>query len=215
MKTALLTSAVLLALALSGPGRAADLVTKAPPPADPVSGKFYVWLDGSYQSQGLPRVDLGFTHLVFPPGGPLNQNAGPVATFKPRADGAGFNGALGYAFRPGILPTYLGSNARIELGGSYVTGLGDAVEFYGSRYCGASGYGRIPARERGAQFLPDLRRRSLSDDHHFANPLRRLAAACASGERFCIWAGDGHAIGEKSSAVSRRTSKRSTRSSTL
>jgi hypothetical protein len=122
MKTALLTSAVLLALTLSGPGRAADLVTKAPPPPpNPSSGKFYVWLDGSYQSQGLPQVDLGFTHLVFPPGGPLNQNAGPVATFKPRVDGAGFNGTLGYAFTPGILPAYLGSNARIELAGSYVT----------------------------------------------------------------------------------------------
>src|SRR5690348_18221477 len=46
------------ALPICGAGRAADLVTKAPPrPADPVSGKFYVWLDGSYQSQNLPQVE--------------------------------------------------------------------------------------------------------------------------------------------------------------
>lgn len=94
--------------ALPGTSTAADIPVKAPPQAVAQQvGNFYVWVDGSYRSVGLPTYDLGFKRLA--PATFLNQ--GPAESYDPRAKGWGVAGAMGY-----VLP----SGLRVELGGSYV-----------------------------------------------------------------------------------------------
>ena len=97
---------------------AADMPVKAPPTAAVTSANgFYFWLDGSYQSIHLPTYNLGFkTH---PTGfGPTPSS--PSDVFDPRATGWGIRGALGYILPHGTWPSAFGTDARIELGGSYV-----------------------------------------------------------------------------------------------
>lgn len=76
----------------------------------------YVWMDGSYQSIGLPGYNLGLTRLD----GAGIANIGQLHSYDPDATGYGIAGGFGYMLPAGILPWAFGSNARIEIGGSYV-----------------------------------------------------------------------------------------------
>jgi hypothetical protein len=109
----------LCALAISAPAFAADMPVKAPPQAVvQQSGGFYLWVDGSYQSINLPTYDLGMR--LSGPG--IAFIAGGIAeTHDPRATGYGIKSAIGFIFPHG---TFWGSNARIEIGGSYVNADG-------------------------------------------------------------------------------------------
>jgi hypothetical protein len=110
-----------LALALAftsiGAATAADMPVKAPPMAVAAAydGGYYVWVDGSYQSVHLPGSDLGIKRTT-----PANF-ADPVANFNPSATGQGISGAVGYVLPTGTLPAMFGANARIEIGGSFVS----------------------------------------------------------------------------------------------
>lgn len=80
------------------------------------SGRAYVWMDGSYQSIGLPSVaNFGVQGL-------LPATTTPVGSEKhdPRLNGYGINGGIGYVFAPGVFSPLWGSNVRIELSGNYV-----------------------------------------------------------------------------------------------
>jgi hypothetical protein len=95
---------------------AADLVVKAQPTAAVSSANgFYFWLDGSHQSIHLPTYNLGFKALS-----PGTVVAVPSDVYDPRGTGWGIRGALGYVLPHGTLPPAFGSDARVELGGSYV-----------------------------------------------------------------------------------------------
>jgi hypothetical protein len=80
---------------------------------NPFAGTTYFHADGSWQSVRLPDVDLGLTHSTG-----LNS-AGPVQSFKPRPDGYGVSGALGYVFPAGMSLGWVGANLRTEIGGSF------------------------------------------------------------------------------------------------
>ena len=102
-------------MAISAPAFAADMAVKAPPRAVvQQSGGFYVWVDGSYQSINLPTYDLGL-RLSGPGIAFLARDKAEI--HDPRATGYGVNGAIGFIFPHG---TFWGSNARIEIGGSYI-----------------------------------------------------------------------------------------------
>jgi len=87
-------------------------VTEAQAQSTQYSGSgAYAWVDGSWQSIGLPTYDLGWrTQSPFMTGPIVVVN--PV---KPRVDGTGVNAAIGFK-----LPSGFGSNARIEFGGSVI-----------------------------------------------------------------------------------------------
>jgi hypothetical protein len=72
----------------------------------------YVWVDGIFERVNLPRFSLGMFHNVA--FAAPSVDLGPVQQFEPRLDAGGVRGAIGTA-----LP---GTNARIELGGSYIEG---------------------------------------------------------------------------------------------
>jgi len=82
--------------------------------AQPVSRSndgLYVSLDSSYQSIALPNFGLGW-QSVTAGGGVMD------AYRRPRLDGYGVTGAIGYTF--GGLSFLNSSNTRVEIGGSYV-----------------------------------------------------------------------------------------------
>ena len=87
---------------------------KAPPAAIvQQTGNIYIWVDGSYQSVRLPTYDLGYKVAV-----PVAFNfVGNAETHRPRLSGYGISAAVGFLLPPGMVP---GSNARIEIGSSYV-----------------------------------------------------------------------------------------------
>jgi hypothetical protein len=97
-------------------GFAADMPVKAPPTAVVQHyGGYYIWVDGSYQAIRLPTYDLGARRTNL---GVASTDTGvAVQSYDPRATGAGVAAAVGFFLPPGALP---GSNARIELGGSFV-----------------------------------------------------------------------------------------------
>jgi hypothetical protein len=74
----------------------------------------YLWTDGSYQSIRTPTYDLGF-RLV-----PAGATNGPAASFDPRVTGYGISGGIGFILPSGMFLSNIGTNARIEFGGSYV-----------------------------------------------------------------------------------------------
>lgn len=83
-------------------------------PAD--SGGAYVWMDGSYQSIGLPSVaNFGVQGLL-----PATTISSGSEKHDPRLNGHGINGGLGYVFAPGVFSPLWGSNVRIEVSGNYV-----------------------------------------------------------------------------------------------
>lgn len=76
----------------------------------------YVWMEGSYQSIGLPSVvNFGVQGLL-----PATTTPGGSERHDPRLSGYAVNGGLGYVFAPGAFPAVWGSNVRVELNGSYV-----------------------------------------------------------------------------------------------
>lgn len=104
--------AVGLVAAFSLPAFAADIPLKAPQTAAVAAGSgFYVWADGSYQSIGLPTYELGFRPV---------PAIGPAASYDPRAAGYGISGGIGFVLPSGMFLSNIGTNARIEFGGSYV-----------------------------------------------------------------------------------------------
>src|SRR6185369_5996151 len=89
----------------------------AAPPSEVVSQAFYVSIDSSYQQVHLPRFALGWHHLSnlapFP-------DLGPTESYNPVAGGAGVSGTIGFRLPHGTLPAFLGTNARFEIGTSYI-----------------------------------------------------------------------------------------------
>lgn len=80
------------------------------------SGNAYVWIDGSYQSIGLPSLaNFGVQGLL-----PATAIPGGSEKHDPRLNGYGINGGIGYVFAPGVFSPVWGSNVRIELSGNYV-----------------------------------------------------------------------------------------------
>jgi hypothetical protein len=93
---------------------AADMPVKAPRDTVMVdSWNAYVWLDGSYQRVNLPTYNLGPATNV----GPTSTYGAQIVSVDPHADGYGISGGAGYFLPQGLL---FGSNARVEIGGSYV-----------------------------------------------------------------------------------------------
>ena len=93
----------------------------AAPPSEVVSQAFYVSIDSSYQHVNLPRFALGWRHLSTTAPFP---DTGPTESYNPVAAGAGVSGAIGYRLPHGTLPAFLGTNARFEIGASYVKATG-------------------------------------------------------------------------------------------
>jgi hypothetical protein len=111
---------------------AADIPLKAPGTVTQSSG-VYVWVDGSYQSIKTPTYDLGF-RLV-----PTGALAGPAASFDPRETGYGISGGIGFVLPNGIFLSNVGTNARIEFGGSYVNATASQTNSISS-----GGFGLLP-----------------------------------------------------------------------
>jgi hypothetical protein len=101
---------------------AADFPVKAPQAAPlPDRSGFYASIDGSQQIINLPTFDLGW-RLRDGPGNSL----GSSETYKPRVDGYGVSGALGYVVPNGTFSSRWGDNVRFEIGGSYARANGTA-----------------------------------------------------------------------------------------
>ena len=79
-------------------------------------GGFYASVDGTYDNISQPTYALGWR----PVEAPGYQDLGQVQSFRPRLNGWGGRGALGYQ-----LP---GSTVRFELGGSYTKADGSASQ---------------------------------------------------------------------------------------
>ncbi len=104
-------AAALVSVGANTGALAADMPVKAAPVV--YTSGYYVWLDGSYQSIKLPTFGLGMKYAD-----PTTfVDRGVTTTYDPRATGGGGAGGIGYLLPHG---TFFGSNARIELGGSYV-----------------------------------------------------------------------------------------------
>ncbi len=121
-----------LAGLLTAPALAADMPLKAP--VQDVGGGFYVWLDGSYDRVALPAYTLGpglSVGAVF-----ASTYGGQVLSLNSDVSGYNVGGGIGYRL-PGNWP---GSNARIEIGGSFVDarGTGNQVTAYTLPFTGAT-----------------------------------------------------------------------------
>jgi hypothetical protein len=123
---------LLATVALGHAASAADMPLKAPGVVAQSSG-VYVWVDGSYQSIKTPTYDLGFRVV------PTGALAGPAASFDPRATGYGISGGIGFALPNGIFLSNVGTNARIEFGGSYVNAMASQTNSISS-----GGAGNVP-----------------------------------------------------------------------
>ena len=118
-RTRFSTAVVALGIAgISASAFAADMPVKAPRLEAVAPSGVYVWIDGSYQSIKLPSFALGFKLRS-----PVGDDLGPSETYDPRVRGYGVAGAVGYIFPYGTFSPF-GSNARLELGGSYVRATG-------------------------------------------------------------------------------------------
>lgn len=90
-------------------------------------GNWYIGSGYRYQTIRLPRIDNAMRAL---------PNPGALATLEPDFSAHGFNGTVGYVYRQGVYPAWLGQNLRVEVGGSWVT----------SNYQSSGGnFGTIPA----------------------------------------------------------------------
>lgn len=106
----------LVAVAAFAPALAvAQPAPNSPPPRD-----FYAWFDGGYRNISLPAFALGSHTFDVNTFGDL----GPVQTFRPRIDAAAFQSGIGFSIPDWVLPALFGSNVRIGLTGSYITGDG-------------------------------------------------------------------------------------------
>lgn len=116
---AIVITSVAMAIAVEPAGAQATRQATAPD-----SGRAYVWMDGSYQSIGLPSVaNFGVQGLLPPalvvPGGSEKHD--------PRLGGYGVGGGIGYTFAHGVFSPLWGSDVRVELGGSYVRADGTSL----------------------------------------------------------------------------------------
>ena len=112
----LILGSVALAAMIAGPAIAADLPVKAPPKGVAVGEDgFYVWLDGSYQRVNLPNYSLGFKQLS-----PTFTSSTIIDSFNAHASGGGVAGGVGYLLPYVPSSTWLGSDLRMELAGSWV-----------------------------------------------------------------------------------------------
>ena len=141
--------AALCLVGFSGFGAwSADMPLKAPP-ALVDSSYFYFSGDGTYNRVRLPTYGLGFQ---FTNGNaPANPATGATDSYDPRAEGAGGNLRLGYAFRDGTFAPVFGTNVRIEIGGSYIDAnanqSGSSPPQGGC--CGGNGIGYVPLMLNG------------------------------------------------------------------
>jgi hypothetical protein len=76
----------------------------------------YFRIDGSYQSVNLPNFSLGLINVI--PG--TGVFGGQMQQYATRATGHGISGAVGYIVPNGTFPAGIGSNARLELGVSWI-----------------------------------------------------------------------------------------------
>ena len=175
----------LLALIAAGPAMAADMpvsapVYKAAPAVAVYEGGWYVWADASYQSVRLPKFDLGYRASA------ALTDVGAVHTYDPRATGFGVRGAIGRVLQPGTIPVWPWSNARIEIGGSYVT-VKDTQSSAGATPTAVigpvllNGTG-LPAGSTGCTVVPDCALAStLSTDYVAWSVNGKLASDHKSG----------------------------------
>jgi hypothetical protein len=114
------TLVIMTAWAIAAEVQQSMPIYKAPPGATAQqSGNWYIWADGSYHSVKLPHYDIGFIRRLGPV---LATDSGPAeGGYNPRATGTGVSGAIGYVLDNPPPWRLLGTNTRIELGGSYVT----------------------------------------------------------------------------------------------
>ena len=117
MKTMHIVLPLVAWLAVTGatPATADSSSLKGSHAATTSAGSFYIWADGSYQSVSLPQFGLGLQRDTA-----TTLSAGSFETHNPRPSGYGVVGALGYVLPPGTLLSAFGSNARIEVGASYI-----------------------------------------------------------------------------------------------
>jgi len=118
-KTVLLVGVFASGMGIAAP--AADMPTpvyKALPGAAVTSTSgIYFWMDGSAQAIRLPSLNIGF-HTSNVSGA---VDLGPSDPYDTQhANGFGIAGAFGYVLPYGTISPGFGSDARIELGGSYV-----------------------------------------------------------------------------------------------
>jgi hypothetical protein len=122
----------------------------------------YTWADGSWQHVSLPPVGLGLRNVTpFP----FLDGGSAVQAFRPTLDGWGHRGGIGYILPSGSVPAGVGSNARLEVGGSFVQA---------SRDESAS---TVPASEVGALMLAGTGQDAFLCD---GVPRLGLAAACTT-----------------------------------
>jgi hypothetical protein len=119
----------------------------AAPPSEVVRQAFYVSIDSSYQHVNLPRFALGWHHT--------NNSApifdhGPAKSYDPAAGGAGASGAIGYYLPHGTLPAFLGTNARFEIGASYIK-ADDSQSGATPAFAGIDGVGFVLPLLNGSQ----------------------------------------------------------------
>jgi len=117
------STAVLATLMSATAATAADFPVKAQQavPALDRSG-FYASIDGSQQTINLPAYDLGWKLRSFGP----EVNLGPSETYKPRINGYGISGALGYVVPDGTFSSSWGERVRFEINTAYAHAEGTA-----------------------------------------------------------------------------------------
>lgn len=113
-----------LATLMSSTAAIADdaAVRRQPAAPSPGSSGFYVSMDGSSQTINLPAYDLGWKLTDYTTG----ANRGPSETYRPRVDGYGIAGSVGYVTPDGTFSNMWGSNVRFEIGASYIHADGTA-----------------------------------------------------------------------------------------
>lgn len=77
-----------------------------------VPGHFYFGAGYRFQTIKLPRIDNAMRAL---------PSAAALISLRPEFSAHGANGSIGYAFREGMFPAWLGQNQRVEVGGYWVT----------------------------------------------------------------------------------------------
>ncbi|HEY7608879.1 MAG TPA: hypothetical protein VIF14_06570 [Alphaproteobacteria bacterium] len=77
-----------------------------------VPGKWYFGAGYRYQTIRLPRIDNAMRSL---------PSAAALTTLEPDFNAHGLNGSIGYVYRDGAYPAWLGQNLRVEVNGWWVT----------------------------------------------------------------------------------------------
>jgi len=111
--------ACVAAAAYAGPGNAQDLY--GPPPFASLvwqQSGFYGTIGGRFENRGIGPVNSARFH-----GG----STSPGLSIEPNPNLGGPAAAIGYAFRDGTVPAWLGANFRVELSGWWLTGSDTAT----------------------------------------------------------------------------------------